>query len=285
MAFHTFAYTASLGAVTDADVIGVPDTVLAVDSGGHPIMRSPMRLLMAWAGGILCTRFKLHSGQLSYQGDPQIIPFDASTSPVNNPNVMLKFKNELVLPLGEGLQVLASTSGAGPTRTTVVLVAADASIPLPNAMRPDKLVSQTLGYSDSDREVRGNIFPVRLTSTVAATANLWSQLVGVGGLAYQVSLPGGVWEVYCSTHQSATAQAHRWVFPFDPLAGGSDRPLFRPGWLSLTAINFRTDRLWYMYPYGSLGKFLSDVPPTLEVLCNGADAVHEVYQWIRKINT
>lgn len=284
MGFHVFAFTGSIGNVADTDLPAVSDTVLFVDSSSHFVMRSPMKLLAVWAGSASLSRAKFHSGQLSYQGDPQIRPLDLAATPPNNPNVSYKFKNEMVLPMGEALQVLVTNTALGPQQTTVVCVAADASKPLPVAMRPDKLVSESLGYSDSDREIRGNIFPVRLTSTVAAVANKWTQLSGAGGLAYSVALPGGIWELYCSEHQSANGQAHRWVFPFDPIPFGGERELFRPGFLSISALTNRTDRLWYMYPWGPMGRFLSDVPPILEVLANGADAAHESYQWLRKVN-
>lgn len=110
----------------------------------------------------------------------------------------------------------------------------------------------------------GDMFTMRGTSTTAATANVWSTLA----MTWDDILPNGTYAAVGMHHFSANGQAARMVF---------EDQVYRPGGVSITD---RSQECHYMFRSGYLGeygRFDSNRMPTIEVLCNGADAAHDVY--------
>lgn len=111
--------------------------------------------------------------------------------------------------------------------------------------------------------VRGEIFTVRATSSVAAVAGTWVN----EPLVFDEDLQAGTYQVVGLRSQSATMIASRLVF-----VGGSG---WRPGALG---VDVQADLQHPMFRGGELGvygEFNEVSPPTIDVLCGAADATQE----------
>ena len=117
--------------------------------------------------------------------------------------------------------------------------------------------------SSLDPVPAGDIFALHGTATTAAVANLWTQIV----VTWDQTIPAGNYAVIGSNHQSATGLAHRFFF--------KDQ-VMRPGYISTTSLGNLSEPSYYYGGWGKLGTFNTYTYPTIEVLCNGADAAHDV---------
>lgn len=242
--YHLAAYTATIGPTADTDVAALSDDILTIQNS-HFVLQQPMLLLAAAAMSATLLRAKLASPTLRQIANPWIRPIIGAAIPGNNANLAIYGDNPLHLPPFQELQVLATSGVAMTERFTGLVFLADIAEPNP----------------------AGDMYPVRATSTTAATANAWTTL----SLTWQDTLPPGVYSMLFSEHQSSNGIAHRWIFP---------NQLYRPGLPSLSAV---TQRLPYAsYGLPKMGTFRSNALPLLQVLCNGADATHEVYAWVVK---
>jgi hypothetical protein len=245
MAFHTVAWTASLGNVTDAQVSAITDDVEEI-LGGDFRFRVGRSLMALWLGmPVVGIRARFDAAPFRRIGRPQIIPFDPSSTPSNDPNHVPMFDAPMRFPARTTLQLQASTSAAGPTRINGI------------------------GFLDVsyEPEPTGDIWWVRATSTTAASAAfLWTTVV----FTLDLGLDPGEYQLNGSDLQSTNGVAHRWIFP-----GKQERP----GSLSKTVLGNRGP--WWAYLRGrpgSFGKFRDDALPLLQVLTNGvADASHDIY--------
>jgi hypothetical protein len=109
----------------------------------------------------------------------------------------------------------------------------------------------------------GDVYSLHGTSTTAAVANAWTQL----NVTWDQTIPAGTYTVVGSQHQSTNALAHRLYFRTRPN---------KPGMLSITSLGNMTDASYYFGGWGSLGQFNTVAYPFIEVLCNAADAVHDI---------
>src|SRR5258708_14116121 len=104
-----------------------------------------------------------------------------------------------------------------------------------------------------------DVHSVRITSTTAAVANAWSLLP----LTFDQSLPAGQWQLLGAFFRSTNIQAYRFPFP----GGGG-----RPGYIGAASVGDFVHPFHERGRMGVLGTFRHNLPPQVEVLCNGADS-------------
>ena len=240
--FHLAAYTALLSTTVDTDIAPLTDSVLLIQNS-HFVLQSDMYLFMAYAMSATHTRTRIILPSFRVVTTPWIRPISQATTTPNNPNLADYREHPLRIKALEELQISATSGIAmGNERYTALLALGDTITPPPV----------------------GDIFTLRGTSTTAAVANAWSQLT----MAWQDTLPQGQYAIVGLSHESANAIACRLIVNGQP---------WRPGALSFTSFANRTNDMFHRGGLGVWGTFRSVAMPIPEVLCNAADAVHEVY--------
>jgi len=115
----------------------------------------------------------------------------------------------------------------------------------------------------------GNIITMRGTSVTAATPFAWSTLA----VTWPDSLPDGLYACVGIVTQSATAIASRLIF---------NGQSWRPGGVSIPLLTSKSSNVFMNGNIGELGRFEQTALPQVEVLCQGADAVHVSFlQFVR----
>jgi hypothetical protein len=241
MSWHIVAYSATtpLNSV-NADTAFVSDLGVVPTFNGHALLPGDFMLSFAVAMGATLSRARLDSGQLRVLGQPYIHPINPAVLPTANPNVAWWFRQPFKLPQRE--EIAAQLSNGAAEVETVILGLHKSYDPWP----------------------AGNVWIVRFTNTTATVANKWTN---IGQPTMETALPVGTYSMLWSDLQSANGQAHRWVFP--PTVG------LRPGFLSQTSVSNRNPYDYYEGVLGTMGQYVNDVLPFIEVLCNGADASYE----------
>lgn len=240
--FHLAAYTALLGTTVDTDISPLTDSVLLIQNG-HFVLQNDMYLFAAYAGSATLTRTRIILPSFRVVTTPWIRPISQATIPPNSPNLADYTGRPLRIKALEELQISATSAIAmGTERFTALLALGDTITAVP----------------------QGDTFTLRGTSTTAAVANAWSQLT----MAWQDTLPQGTYTIVGLGHESTNAIACRLIVNGQP---------WRPGSLSFNSFANRQNDLWLKGGMGAWGQFRSVAMPIPEVLCNAADAVHEVY--------
>jgi hypothetical protein len=246
--FHLSAFFVSISTTADTDVPAVVDDILTIQNN-HFVLQRPYQLLAGAAMSATISRAKLASPSMRQIASPYIRPLILAAKPPTNPNIWLLDHNPFIIPPFEEVQMQGTSAIAmGNENFTGLIWLADNITPLPI----------------------GNIIPLRITSTTAAVANAWTSIA----LTFTDTLPSGVYAMVFSEHRSANGIAHRWIF---------SNQLERPGFMSMTNL---TDRLPYAQAkgqFGVMGRFRSNDLPRLQVMCNAADASHEVYAHIVRV--
>lgn len=246
--YHMAAFTVLIGQTADTDVPAVVDDILTIQNS-HFVLRQPTQLLLAAVMSVTLSRAKIASPSMRQLASPFIRPVILAVTPPSNPNLWLLDHNPFVIPAFEEVQLQATSAlGAGTERLTGLIVLAPQIMPCPV----------------------GNQVPLRITSTTAAVANAWTTLT----LTFADTLPSGIYAACLSEHSSTTGIAHRWIF-----SGQEERP-------GLPSYVLKTDRHPYAISKGQLGvmgRFRSNDLPRLQVLCNAADASHEVYLHVIRV--
>jgi hypothetical protein len=111
---------------------------------------------------------------------------------------------------------------------------------------------------------KGDVIPMRFTSSTAVVAFTWSDIV----ITFETSPPQGMYSVIGCEVQSATGLGFQ--LKFDDID-------FRPGGLMVTDVNFRTYRRQYAGGLGEWGKFNALAPPRVRIFAGAADAAFEGY--------
>lgn len=241
MPCHLLALSESHG-IGPVDVDVVPDGIFTVQNG-HFLPQRDHFLYWAAAMNSAMDRVQLVTPTLRQITSPFITPLILALISGNSRNVADYRRFPLRLRQLEELQLLATLSAAGPTRTTILLAIYDA--------RPPAAPS-------------GDIFTMRGASTTAAVANAWSLLT----VAWQDNLPNGLYACVGLRHISANGQAARLQF---------EEQAYRPGTLSSNVDTEQFHEMFMKGELGEFGRFQSYRMPQVEVLANAADAVHEVY--------
>jgi len=239
--WHTLAWTKSLTASTLEELTKVQDGIFA-DDGTRFMPPSDVDLIAAYALGTDLQRVKITTARTRQLGNVYLRPIQPTLIGANDANVVLMDRTPFRLRANEAITVEAFQDNAGAQRGTLIACLSGGLTAVPP----------------------GEVAMIRANSTTAAVANAWSLL----SYTLESALPAGTYAVLCCEHISANAQAHRLTF---------DQQFFRPGGPSLTDVNQRLPYPWLQYRFGMMGRFTNTNLPRVEVLCNGADAAHELY--------
>lgn len=241
MPFHLSAYSTSIATGVETDLTAVTDGIIPIQNG-HLIPQMPAQILFAAAMATNLQRARLTSPTLQQQTTPFIRGIMAGLVPTSPAQIATYLLNPLDITKLEELQVLAFQNAAGAQRVTA-------------------LIGLSFGQNP---QAFGDIYTMRGISTTAAVANAWTQVA----MTWQNALPNGQYAIVGLQHQSANAQGARLVI---------QGQFFRPGCMSQAALADIAHPYFFKGAMGQWGVFDNYTFPNVEVLCNAADAAHEVY--------
>ena len=239
--FHLAAYSASIATGVETDLTPVTDGILTIQNA-HFLPPFDMNMWFAAAMATNLQRARFNSGTLRIPTTPFIRPIMAGLVPVDPVRFRDYSQDPLVVKGIEELAVLALQNAAGAQRVTCLVGLGLNRVPQPS----------------------GNIITMRGTSTTAAVANAWTQLQ----VTWQDTIAAGTYAIVGLDHQSANGQGCRLVVL---------NQYWRPGAISNPGIADRGDVLFRNGDLGEWGRFTANYLPIPEVLCNAADAAHEIY--------
>lgn len=246
--FHTLANFVSIGQTVDTDVTPVQDDIVLIQNS-HFVFQQDVQLLFAAAMSATLTRCKISTPKTRQITNPFLRPIIGGALPGNNPNIADYRANPFHLKGLEEL-VVQATSGL--------------------AMGNENFTS-VMGFSLApDPMPSGDVFTLRGTSTTAATVNKWTSIT----VTWQDNLPAGGYACVGFVHESTNGQASRLIF---------QNQVWRPGGISVGALTNRTHAMFEKGGLGVWGRFLQTAMPVPQVLCNAADASHEVYMDLIRI--
>lgn len=238
---HTLAFTADLVTATLTELTPVPDQIIPIANGRF--LPPDDLLLMGGIGyGTNLQRARFRSPSLVQVNPSYIRPIQASLVGANDANAYFFDRSPLKMK-GQEEIVLEAIQNAGANQRITVIAHVATRLTTPPA---------------------GNVFVIRATSTTAAVVNVWSPIV----YALETALPAGRYAVCLIECASTNGQAVRATY---------DNQFYRPGYNSLNANLSRLPYQYYEYWLGVAGYFETFSLPRLEVLCNVADAAHEIY--------
>ena len=239
--FHVAANTAALIVTAETDLATVADPMLAVFNG-HWFPQDPPQLIFAAAMGPYLARARIQTPTLGLMTTPFIRGMMLSAVPTSPASLANYYMNPLQLKAQEEIIVQVTDNAITSSQDTVLLGLQFGPNPPAN----------------------GSIYTMRGTATTAATANKWTQLT----MTWQNQLPQGRYAAVGMQHQSTNAQAARLIFLGQ---------YYRPGCMSLANLQDVGHPMFRMGYMGQWGVWNNNIMPNIEVLCNGADASHEVY--------
>lgn len=240
--FHTLANFIVLPFAVETDITPVQDPIFLIQNG-HWLFPNDMYLFAAAAMEITPARVRISTPSLRIPSTPWLRPLITGAIPPNIPVIPDYRAQPLLLKGLEETTVFATNALAmGSENFTSLLWVGDRIDPIP----------------------QGNIVTMRGTSVTAAVANKWSQIT----TTWQDTLPFGTYGIVGLQHQSANAQAARLII---------NGQQWRPGAMSVTALGNFGIPFFLKGGMGLWGTFRSTAMPIVEVLCNGADATHELY--------
>lgn len=247
--FHTAAYFASLGAVTDADVPVISDDILP-QTNSHHFPSRDMKLICAYVSGVTLVRAKIVTPKTRQYGFQYIEPVNAALLPATDPAFTSWYDFPFMLNKEEEVAVQATESAVGPNNIYAVIWVADQLEPV----------------------APGDAFWIRVTSSTAAVASAWTTLTST----FDVNLPQGLYDVVGLRHESTNSIAARLIF---------ENQYLRPGVLGGVDSSFKQPWEFRTHKLGRFGSFRTNSLPRIQVLANAADASHVWYmQVIRRGN-
>jgi hypothetical protein len=239
--FHLEANSLAAAQNVETDLTPVPSPQLAVFNG-HWFPQDQPSLIFAAAMSTNITRARIQTPTLNLITTPFIRGIMGGLIPTTPGQVSNWVPQPLALKAREEVIVFGVQSAVASTRITVLLGMLFGQVP----------------------PATGTQYTMRGTSVTAAVANAWTLLT----VTWQNQLPQGNYAATGLQHQSANAQAARFIFLGQ---------YYRPGCMSLAnLIDFGHPifRLGYL---GQWGTWRDNIMPNVEVLCNAADAAHELY--------
>lgn len=245
--FHLAAWSASFNSAALTEIAPINDGIIPIASGANQfIPEEDMWILGAMAMGATMTRARLNSALIRQINPWYIRPIEPAVAPGSRAGYMDLSSYPFRIRGQENLVAEVVQAFGGAERETVLALLAPVKYGLPGGIPV------------------GNQFRIRWTSTTAAVANVWSLIT----VTYETGLPAGRYAVVNSTVFSANGQAHQMIF---------DNQYYRPGAPSVATAVSQPPWPFIVPSYGVWGTFYAYSPPRIQVLCNGADAVHEGY--------
>lgn len=237
MTFHLCGFTESQDSAVLTNIAALADQSVQVN-GDDIIVPNDLTLLGGvYALGPSLTRANLTSPSIRRMFSNEIARLDLSATPTDQLLVSWHGDSRLQLDPGEQMNAQMAEGAAGASRGTVLAWLFD-RIPQP---------------------ISADIRTIRVTSSGTAVANAWTNI----NLTFNDILPAGVYSLVGMMLQSTNMQAFRAVFK-----GG----YYRPGAVGITAFSQRHHPIFRLGGLGEWGQFDHLTPPSVDVLCNGADA-------------
>jgi hypothetical protein len=236
--FHLAAFTQSQDSAVLVPTAALLDQALQINGNDLIVPNDLSMLAGAYAFGPNAARVQLVAPSLRRLFPQELNPLDVNALPTDQLTLNWFDDNPLQLDGGEPFEVWMAENGAGATRVTTAIWLCD-GVPVP------------LGNQD--------VRTIRVTSATAAVANVWSNIP----LTFNDVLPSGTYALVGATLQSTNGQLARFVFK-----GG----YYRPGMIMNQTVGQRQNPIFRGGDLGYWGTFENLTPPTVDVLCNGADA-------------
>lgn len=237
MTFHLAGFSQSQDSAVLVTTTALLDQSLQVNGNDIIVPNNLNMLAGVYAFGASLTRAQLISPSLRRTFPNEIMPLDLSLTPTDELLIQWFGQSALQLDPGEQLNAFMAENAAGASRGTILAWLCDT---------PPQLAG-------------GDIRTIRVTSTNAALANVWTNVT----LTFNDVLPAGTYALLGATMQSANMQAFRFVPKGEP---------YRPGWIGSTTIAARDYEISRRGGLGVWCEFEHLTPPSMDVLCNGADA-------------
>ena len=247
--WHTCAYSASFtNSQTNATLNALSDNVFRIGSQNGFVLQEDMMLLAAWVLNNNVTAARLNAPKFAQFGPIQL-PCIMGGAVVTSGMLILTWPfRSPTFRNQEEVYATADSGGTAAAQETIVTCFSQGVDPIP----------------------QGEELTIKITSTTAAVANKWTLLT----LVYGNTLPEGLYALIGSECFSTNAQAHRYTFW---------NQFYRPGFPSSSA---QSNIEWpgiRDYRLGLAGVYSNVTPANIEVLCNGADNSHTIFQRLIKI--
>jgi len=239
--FHLAAYSESIATGVETDLDAVTDNIIPI-TNTHLLPQDPCDLIFAAAMATNLQRSRIQSPQIVQYTTPFIRGQMNALVPSSPAQLATYLNNPLALKPIQEIQVLALQNAAGAQRVTALLG-------LRFGMMPP---------------APGNIYTIRGSSVTAAVANVWTTVI----VTWQNALPPGRYGIVGLQHQSANGQAARLI---------CQNQYYRPGCMSQIALSDLAHPYFMKGYMGIWGYFWNYAFPGVEVLCNAADAAHDIY--------
>lgn len=235
--FHLCGFSQSQDSAVLVTTAALLDQAVQVN-GNDIIVPDDLSLLGGfYVVGPNATRANILSPSLRRTFPNEIAGLDVSATPTDQLLITWLGDSAIQLDPGEQLNAQMAENNAAASRVTILAWLCD---------RPPQSLTQ-------------DIRTIRVSSSGTAVANAWTNVI----LTFNDVLPAGQWAIVGATMQSTNMQAFRFV-----PKGGS----YRPGWVGVTAVTQRQHPLSRMGGLGVWCDFSHLTPPSMDVLCNGADA-------------
>lgn len=244
---HTLAYRSSIADVTLANVTPVNDGIVVIQNN-HFMFQEDKMLYAAVAGGIDLQRARIVTPTFRQITSPFIRPVQALATGGSLPGVSDYRRNPLRLKAREEIAFEAFQDSGGAQVAFGLLMAMDRFLAAP----------------------AGDTYRLRGESATAATAGAWSLLA----MTWADQLPDGRYACVGLGHVSATAISARLTF---------ENQYWRPGCLSAIDAQDIPDPIFGAGGLGVWGYFEQTRMPSVEALCVAADAAHQVYMDIIRV--
>lgn len=241
MPWHLSAYINSNFNVTLSDSVALMDGIMTIQNG-HFLPNLQMNLYGGWFGGANLSRAYLYTPRTRQVVPPAMVPIQRSLLPPDRPHILDRRRQPIILNAVEEVQILMNIGGtvAGPNWSILL-------------WGPSMEAAPT-----------GEIYTLHGTSVTPAIPQTWTQIQPV----YEQNLPAGTYALVGSQLQSPNQIAHRFTF--------KDQ-VQRPGFTSVIDVANISEPSYYNGGWGTLGRFNTYTLPNIEVLCNAADAIHDIY--------
>jgi hypothetical protein len=239
--YHVLAYQGSSHDVVGLDATPVQDDIFSIQNG-HFLPQNDLLLYGLYCGGNLLQYTQLVTPTTRQISIPRMIPISSTILPPTNPNMVDMRGQPFHLRAIEEISML-NTLGTNASNLPFVnlLFVGNSLVPVP----------------------QGDIYTLHGTSTTAAVSLAWTSI----SITYDTTIPAGTYAIIGCQHISTNALAHRFIF--------KDQ-IYRPGFVSVTSAGNRPNWEYYRGGMGQLGTFTTVTYPTIQVLCNGTDASHDI---------
>ena len=245
--FHVLAFTGSIAGTANTDLPALTDDMFQIRNG-HFVFEKPMQIVFIAAIGNLLDRARINLPSVRGMSLPFIRPITVGTL-MGTPPAVQDFRDHpfTIQPMEEfAMQV--SNSGAGPTRTQIVV-----------------------GIQERMRTApEGTIITMRGTGTTTLVANTWTTCT----ITWADTLPPGVYAIVGLEVITVSGVAARLQIP-----GQIDRP----GCLGTATINSQPHPMFMEGGLGHWGEFESINTPGVQVLATAADTAQEVFLQVVKV--